>query len=205
MYDNVPKEAAVADNLAKILAITLMSGGVFSLPIAIAVMKEKGILRRYKVTPLRPISIILGMIIRQIVFMLLVTATLFIIVFVLYNADIKGNIIEWLIITCVGVFVFSAMGFFIGGIVKTNQGASGVGNILFMPMLFLSGASIPIFLFPEWLVKVAKLLPATHLNLVFQSVMFEGNPLSQSYSSLLILIGFGIVFIILTVFTARFE
>ena len=43
MYgDFISKELAVADNLAKILTITFMSGGLFSLAISITVLREKG-------------------------------------------------------------------------------------------------------------------------------------------------------------------
>jgi len=206
MYgDQYTKEQGVADSLAKILAITFMSGGLLSLGISIAVMKEKGILRRYKVTPVRPITIVMGLIVRQLLFMLIIAVILFAMAFIIYNADMQGNIFDWLIVCVIGIFVFLALGFVVGGIARTNQGAAGIGNLLFMPMMFLSGATIPAFLFPKWLVKISNFLPATHLTNLLEEVLFLGNSLGENLASILVLLGFGAVFVIIAIFLSRWN
>ena len=206
MYpDNIPRERGIADNFSKILAITLMSGGLFFLAIAVATMKEKGILRRYKVAPVRPITIVSGLVVRQIIFLFAITAVLYLIAILAYHADFAGSIIDLVVITLIGIFVFSTLGFCVAGISKNSQAAVGIANLLFMPMLFLSGAAIPAFLFPQWLKDFAKVLPATHLLNLMQEVLFKGNPLNQEFSSILILLGFGVVFLILAGFTSRWN
>ncbi|PSQ84443.1 MAG: hypothetical protein BRD30_11735, partial [Bacteroidetes bacterium QH_2_63_10] len=52
-----------------------------------------------------------------------------------------------------------AVGFLLGAVVPTVRAAQAVGNALFFPMLFLSGAAIPQFLFPEWLKTASLALP----------------------------------------------
>lgn len=206
MYgDQYSRELAVADNLAKILTITFMSGGLFSLGISIAVMKEKGILRRYKVTPVRPLTIVMGLIIRQLLFMLLITVILFAMAFIIYNADVQGNIFDWFIVCLIGIFVFLAMGFVVGGIARTNQGAAGIGNLLFMPMMFLSGTTIPSFLFPDWLKGISKVLPATYLYDLMTGVLFYGKPLAENLTPIFVLLGFGVAFVILASFLSRWN
>ncbi|HDS01982.1 MAG TPA: ABC transporter permease [candidate division Zixibacteria bacterium] len=201
----IPESRTVADNFSKILTITIMSGGLFSLAISVSVMKEKGILRRYKVTPVRPITIVSGIVVRQYFFMLLVTAVLFLMAIIPYNADFGGGVLELFIIASLGILVFSSLGFCIAGIMKTNQGTIGAANLLFMPMLFLSGAAIPVFLFPKWLKDIASVFPATHLLNILQRTLFEGKALAQDLKSLLILIGFGIVFLIVAAFVSRWN
>lgn len=201
----IPRTRTVADNFSKILTITIMSGGLFSLAISVSVMKEKGILRRYKVTPVRPITIVSGIVVRQYFFMLLITVVLYLLALIPYNADFGAGLLELFIIASLGILVFSSLGFCIAGIMNSNQGTIGAANLLFMPMLFLSGAAIPAFLFPKWLKDIASIFPATHLLNVLQHTLFEGNALGQDLKSILILIGFGIAFLIVAAFASRWN
>lgn len=204
MYgESLSKEAAVADNLAKILTITFMSGGLFSLAISITVLREKGIFRRYQVTPVRPSTLVIGLILRHLVFMSLVTVFLFLIAKILYGATFAGNILDWIVVSLLGIFTFGALGFCVAAFAKTNQAASGIGNIFFMPLMFLSGATIPYFLFPQWLKNVASFLPSTHLNNLLQASLVYGKTPGQILKPAMILLGFGIAFVILASLLSR--
>ena len=44
---------------------------------------------------------------------------------------------------------------------------------LYMPMLFLSGATIPVALMPEWVQTVGQYLPATHLFAGMQAILVQ--------------------------------
>jgi ABC-2 type transport system permease protein len=202
---SVTPERAVADNFAKILVITIMSGGLFSLAISVSVLKEKGILRRYKVTPVRPVTIVSGIVVRQYFFLILITVINYLIALIGYHADFGGNIFDLLLITSLGILVFCALGFTIAGITFTNQGTVGFANLLFMPMLFLSGAAIPAFLFPKWLIHFATVFPATHLLNLMQNVLFMGHPLIDNMGNILILVAFGLGFMIISSLTFRWE
>lgn len=206
MYpDEFSRPQAIADNLAKILAITIMSGGLFTLAISVSVMKEKGILRRYKVTPMRPQTLVTGIVIRQYIFMMLIVVLLFLIAIFGYKAENSGTYFDIFVAVTLGIIVFGALGFAIAGMTKTNQSAIGVANLLFMPMLFISGTAIPRFLFPDWLVTVSKFLPATHMYDLIFNIMVMGETLAESTTPLLILTGFGVGFLILASLASRWE
>ena len=204
MYgDSISKELAVADNLAKILTITFMSGGLFSLAISITVLREKGIFRRYQVTPVRSSTIVIGLILRHLVFMFLVTICLFLIAKIVYRATFAGNILDWFTVSLLGIFIFGALGFCVSGIAKTNQAASGIANIFFMPLMFLSGATIPYFLFPQWLKDIASFLPSTHLNNLLQASLVYGKTPGEAFKTSIILLGFGVVFTVIAILLNR--
>jgi len=204
MYgDFISKELAVADNLAKILTITFMSGGLFSLAISITVLREKGIFRRYQVTPVRPSTLVIGLILRHLVFMFLVTVFLFLVAKIIYRANFAGNILDWFTVCAIGIFTFGALGFCVAAFAKTNQAAAGIGNILFMPMMFLSGATIPNFLFPQWLKDVSSFLPSTHLNNLMQASLVYGQNAGEALKTSMILVAFGIAFVILASLLSR--
>jgi len=206
MYpEQISHPQVIADHLAKILAITIMSGGLFTLAISVSVMKEKGILRRYRITPMRPQTLVTGIVIRQYIFMMLIVVILFLIAILGYGGKNAGSYFDAFIAITLGIIVFGALGFAIAGMTKTNQSAIGVANLLFMPMLFISGTAIPRNLFPDWLVTISKFMPATHLYDLIFNILFSGKTLAQNTTPILILAGFGLGFLILASFASRWE
>lgn len=71
----------------------------------------------------------------------------------------------WLFLACTLVFgglPFCALGLAIGLNVST-QAAPAIVNLIYMPLAFLSGLWAPLYLFPEWIQRLAPALPPYHL------------------------------------------
>ena len=71
--------------------------------------------------------------------------------------------------TLVGTVPFAAMGLLIALLVPANA-ASGVVNLIYLPMSFMSGLWIPINLLPKFLQPVAPYLPAYHLSQLMETI-----------------------------------
>ena len=84
---------------------------------------------------------------------------------------------------------FLAVGFLLGAVLPTARATQAVGNALFFPMLFLSGAAIPQFMFPEWLKTASAALPLTHATWLLQDAWLQGQ---WNGSSSLVLVGMGL-------------
>jgi ABC-2 type transport system permease protein len=69
----------------------------------------------------------------------------------------------------VGTIPFAAMGLLIALLVPANA-ASGVVNIIYLPMSFLSGLWIPIQYLPKFFKPIAPYLPAYHLSQLMETV-----------------------------------
>ncbi|HWV24639.1 MAG TPA: ABC transporter permease [Thermomicrobiales bacterium] len=157
-FDNIgPMDASVPAYCGLIIATTAF----MSLPIAISSYREKHIYRRMRATPVRPASIIVS----QILVNLLLTVVGLIILFVagkllfdLRTPEQPGLLV---ISTLIGFLSMSAIGFLIGGWAPTARTAQVVGNIVFFPQLFLSGAAFPRELFPHALREWTAWLPMT--------------------------------------------
>lgn len=206
MYpEQISTGRAVSDNLAKILTIAIMSGGLFSVGLHVAVMKEKGILRRYKVAPVRAVTTVLGTVFTHTTLMLINVILLTSLAILVYKAEILGGFLEYILTIIIGIVVFGSLGLCVAGLSKTNQSAVGIANILFMPMMFLSGTTIPDMLFPDWLTKVAGFLPSTHLYKMIQGIVFMGDSLAGVGTNILVLMAYGLVFVIVASFLSRWN
>lgn len=58
---------------------------------------------------------------------------------------------------------FFSFGYLVASIAPTARTAQVIGMVLAFPMMFLSGAGIPLEVLPERVTRVSKFLPLTHV------------------------------------------
>ena len=56
-------------------------------------------------------------------------------------------------------------------------------QLLYFPMLFLSGTTIPLSVLPNWVQILAQFLPATHLMTGMQAILGRNESLAQNASA----------------------
>jgi ABC-2 type transport system permease protein len=76
---------------------------------------------------------------------------------------------EMLGMAVVGTVPFAAMGLLIALVVPANA-ASGVVNLIYLPMSFMSGLWVPIQFLPNFFKPIAPYLPAYHLSQLMETV-----------------------------------
>ena len=78
-----------------------------------------------------------------------------------------------------GVCAFRAIGLILASVTNTMQEATILIQILYMPMLFLSGATIPAASLPIWAQTLGQFLPASYLVQGFQGIFFHNLNLAD--------------------------
>lgn len=96
---------------------------------------------------------------------------------------------------------FCTLGFVLGCSTSPNS-AHAIVNVVYLPMMFLSGILIPYDYFPIWLQQVAHFLPAFHAVQLALSTMDSaaGEPIIYH---ILVLMGFTVCFLLLGVLVYR--
>lgn len=157
------------------VALMIGSLGLLSLPITLATYRDQGILRRYRVTPLRPTAVLGSQALVHVLMLLVSTLLLIGTAFLAYDVPLPSRPLLAVASLLLAGLSFLAVGFLLGALLPTARTAQAVGNALFFPMLFLSGAAIPQFLFPEWLKTASLALPLTHATRLLQDVWLQGQ------------------------------
>jgi len=80
-------------------------------------------------------------------------------------------------ITIVGSITFASMGLLLALIVPANA-ATGIVNLIYLPMSFLSGLWMPIRFMPHWLQSIAPILPTYHLSQLMLHIFGYGDTIS---------------------------
>jgi ABC-2 type transport system permease protein len=82
---------------------------------------------------------------------------------------------------------FAAMGLVVASRAQTLETASGLINLVMLPMWLVSGIFFPIDRFPEVVLPLIKLLPLTALIDAARGIMIEGETLAGLWSPFLVL------------------
>ncbi len=209
MYGNEPSElfggrGTMDVSVPAYMAMIISTVGLLSIAISVTSYREKGILRRFRSTPVRPYMILLDTVLVNLVMTLIGTGLLILAARFTYNLRFDGNALLFLAAFTLASLSFFSLGFVIASLAPTARVAQVAGMVLFYPMLFLSGAAIPIEIMPESIQTVAGYLPLTYVVDILQGMWF-GEPLADHLLEILILAGVLIAGVVISALTFRWE
>ncbi|QCO66903.1 ABC transporter permease [Luteimonas yindakuii] len=137
---------------------------LFGVGVGVANEREQGLLRLRRALPAHPLGWLLARTLAAMGFSLAITALLAIVGSTLGGVSLPMS--GWALLFVVnlsGVLPFAALGFLIGSLVGGNA-AIAVVNMLFLPMVFLSGLWLPLTMLPDFFARLAPVWPAYHLG-----------------------------------------
>jgi len=177
-----------------LLGWAVATGATFGAALTLVTWREKRILRRLRLAPIRPGSVVLARVGISVLIALAQTA-IFIGVARLPFFGLRLTTYWWMVIPLiiVGTLAFLSIGLLAGAWAKTQEGATAVANILVLPMAFLSGSFFPLDAAPAWLRTVSEVLPLKHLNTAMLDVMARGKGPAAVLPEMGILLGFAVV------------
>jgi ABC-2 type transport system permease protein len=146
--------------------------GLMGIPIATSAAREKGVLRRYHASPLRPLTYLLADVLVYLIMTISGIGLLFIVGRIAYHIRIDGNLLSLLAGIFLATFSFMALGYLLAAVSPTARVAQVVGMVLFYPMMFLSGAAVPLEVMPEGVQNVARFLPLNHVVTLLKGLWF---------------------------------
>ncbi|MEE9186743.1 MAG: ABC transporter permease, partial [Bacteroidota bacterium] len=122
-----------------------------------------------------------------------------------FNVHMEGDMLSFLVLLTVGLLAFIALGFLIASVANTTQTASGIANVIFIPMMFLSGVYFSVDGLPKFLKPLVEFLPLTHLVRAIRAIFNNGVPLTSVLPEMGILAAWMVVCFALSVRLFRWE
>jgi ABC-2 type transport system permease protein len=100
----------------------------------------------------------------------------------------KGNWWDLGFLLLVGTLTVAGLGYCLGNFTKSHGAAIVAVHAIYIPMLLLSGAFVPLEVLPNVLRIIARCLPLTYFVNPFRSVMVEGVSLMANTTNLSLLL-----------------
>ncbi len=107
---------------------------------------------------------------------------------VIYSMPYPGQPISFFVFVSLGVLAFRALGSIIASVVNSMQESQILIQILYFPMLLLSGATIPLAVMPIWLQIVAQFIPSTYLATGLQGILLGQETLYDNLTAVAALV-----------------
>jgi ABC-2 type transport system permease protein len=185
-------------------AIVIGVVGLVGIPVDTVGRREMGTLRRFRSTPLRPLTYIAADVFVNFAMVMLGILLLFLVGRLVYQVQFSGNLVLLLAGICLRTLAFLALGYLPTSLVPTASAATVVGNVLIMPMLFLSGITVPLELMPEAVQNVSRFIPLTCVATLLRGLWF-GEPMNDYWFEIAILGGVMVVATLLAGWRFRWE
>jgi ABC-2 type transport system permease protein len=177
LYGNKPRAdwggvAAVDFLLPGYMAMIIATTSQPALIITMAVARERGILRRLRATPLYPQTILTAQVLTLFVMTMLSIGLMIVAAKLVFHLRFTGNALSVFGGLTLGAFSFFALGFVVAGLAGTARSSLMLSNLVFYPMIFLSGATIPVQQFPASFRPYMQVLPLYHVVVLVRGLWF---------------------------------
>jgi len=188
-----------------VLSLGILASGLFGAGMRIVSDREQNILRRFKVAPISPATMLVGSLVTALVHFVPITFITLLLARTIYGMPPLEHPVSLFAFIVVGVMAFRAIGGIVGSVANSMQESQIIVQLLYFPMLFLGGATFPIGIMPKWLQGVAQFIPTTYLSTGLNSILTAHETFAQNWTSAAALLVTAFVGTFLSVKLFRWE
>jgi ABC-2 type transport system permease protein len=148
----------------------LVGAALFGIGVGLASERAAGWLELKRASPMPPMAYLFAKCITAVAFGIIIVSALTTLAVTMGGVSLSSvELIKMLGLTIVGAISFASMGLLLALVVPANA-ASGIVNLIYLPMSFMSGLWVPIQYLPRWLQRIAPALPTYHLAQLMQRI-----------------------------------
>ncbi len=157
-----------------LLGLNLLGSGMWGIGFAIVQMRQKKLLKRFVATPMRKSDFLLSLFFSRMVFLIPEIAAIVGAGHLIFGVPVRGSLFALFVVSFLGSLSFCGMGALCASRVQTVEGASGLLNLVMMPMWLFSGVFFSVKNFPEVMHPFLEALPLTAVNDALRALMLDG-------------------------------
>lgn len=144
-----------------VATIGLCATGLMTVPLALSEYRGRGILKRYRVTPVSPAILLLAHMLYCFSLSILSTLLVYLAAAGLFGFFFRGSSACFIPAYFLVLFAMHAIGLTVASLAPDAKTAGVACSLLYFPMLLLSGATIPYEILPPAMRSVADFMPLT--------------------------------------------
>jgi ABC-2 type transport system permease protein len=154
--------AGVRFFLGPVVALAVM-GSFWGLSAALVMFREQGILRRFHVTPVTASDMLASSIVANYILIFPTVLLQFVFARTIFHVTHFGDLFATFILVSIGNIAFASLGLVVASVTNTMQETQVINQLIWLPLIFLSGATFPLAFLPQVVQKISLFLPATYL------------------------------------------
>jgi ABC-2 type transport system permease protein len=176
-----------------LLGMNLMNSGMWGIGFALVDMRQRKLLKRFVGTPMRRGDFLLALASSRLILMIIEVGLLLLFGVLFFHMRVLGSVGTIALIAAIGSLTFGGIGLLTASRAQKIESASGLINLVMMPMWIFSGVFFSYERFPAIIHPLIKALPLTALNDALRASILEGTPLMHQWWRILIMFLWGVI------------
>jgi ABC-2 type transport system permease protein len=175
-----------------LLGMNLMNSGMWGVGFAVVEMRQRKLLKRFVASPMRRTDFLLALGSSRLVLMIIEVALLLGFGVAAFRMKVEGSWLAILLVAGLGAVSFGGIGLLTASRAQKIESASGLINLVMMPMWIFSGVFFSYERFPQFIQPLIKVLPLTALNDALRAIILQGASLSSQWTQMAVLAVWGV-------------
>jgi ABC-2 type transport system permease protein len=176
-----------------LLGMNLMGSAIWGLGFAIVEARQKKLLKRMVASPMPRWQYLASFLLSRLVMLVIEVIAFLGFAGIVFGVPFRGSLWQLGFLCVLTSLAFSALGLLISSRAKTMEAASGLMNLVMLPMWILSGVFFSASRFPAVIQPFVRALPLTAANEALRANMLQGTSLNHLVVPVAILLAWLIV------------
>ena len=160
--------------LPGLLAMNLMGSGMWGIGFSIVDARKKKLLKRFVATPMRRHHYLASFLLMRLGLMVIEVTVIATFGYFAFGVPMRGSLVAFGVACLLGALVFGSLGLLVASRARTIEAASGLMNLLMLPMWVASGVFFSAGNFPDAVQPVIQALPLTAVVDSVRGIMIQG-------------------------------
>jgi len=148
-------------HIGELLTVTILGGACFGLPTTMVSDRERGVWRRYRLTPVSTLTVVVGMLAAR-YFILISAGLLQVALAVWLGMPLPKHPFDLWLAFSVVAFAFLGLGLVIATLADNVPAVQALGQCIFLPMLIIGGVAVKLESLPDWAQQLASFFPGKY-------------------------------------------
>jgi ABC-2 type transport system permease protein len=170
-----------------LLGMNLMSAGMWGVGFALVDMRIRKMLKRLLATPMRAADFMVALMTMRVMSTFVEVGVLLGFAALALDVPVRGSVAAVMAVALAGSICFGGLGLAVACRARKIETASGLMNLVTLPMFVFSGVFFSVERFPRAVQPALRVLPLTALNDALRAVTLEGADLVSQWPRLLLL------------------
>lgn len=161
-----------------LLGMTLMTSALWGVGYTIVDARRKKLMKRLVATPMPRWSYLASFIVYRLLLMFIEVGAVLAFAIFVFGVPLRGSLLILVLVCALTTLSCTALGLLVAARVRTTEAASGLTNLILMPMWIASGVFFSAQRFPQVLQPAINILPLTASINALRANMLQGAGLA---------------------------
>ena len=176
-----------------LLGMNLMGSAIWGMGFAIVEARQKKLLKRLVASPMPKWQYLASFLLSRLVMLVIEVGAFLGFARLAFGVPFRGSLAQLIVLCLMTSLAFSALGLLVSSRARTMEAASGLMNLVMLPMWILSGVFFSAARFPLVIQPIVRALPLTAAIDAMRGNMLQGMNLSQQLPQVGILLAWFLV------------